>query len=382
MPHIHWVGTGLSAIPGIKQLIKNGHNITIWNRTVEKAKLSLKDLNPEILEFSIEALTLSLEANDILISMLPGDWHVPLAKICLQKRANFVSSSYIAPEMLQLNTDFKNANLACINEVGLDPGIDHSMAHFLVNDLKKSVRNKDISIDFISYCGGVPKIPNPFRYKFSWSPAGVLKALKSPSKSIKNGEVWNVDRPWDAITRYTAPLPEPEEFEVYPNRDSLPFIKQYHFDPDWQINQFVRGTLRLDGWAKAWSNVFAEIESLSFPDGDTRLQEMSDEFWAANAYEENEPDRVILCVSLSAESNSQKLYHKSYVLDAWGNHESSAMARLVSIPVATAVEAIKNGDIKSGVTSAPDTPDLVERWMKMVNSLSQHLEIIDHLQQN
>jgi len=380
MSHIHWVGTGLSAIPGIKRLIENGHKITVWNRTIEKAQSSLKGLNPEIQKFSIEALNSNLNKNDILISMLPGDWHVPLAKICLQKQAHFVSSSYISPEMLVLNSDFKAANLACVNEVGLDPGIDHSMAHFLVNDLKNSLPKNDVSVDFISYCGGVPKIPNPFRYKFSWSPAGVLKALKSPSKSIKNGEIWDVERPWDAITRYTAPLPEPEEFEVYPNRDSLPFLKQYHFNPDWHVNQFVRGTLRLDGWSKAWSNVFSEIENLTFPEGDTRLQEMSNEFWAENAYEENEPDRVILCVSLSAKSNSETLYHKSYVLDAWGTQESSAMARLVSIPVATAVEAIKNGEIKPGVTSAPDSPDLVDRWMVMVESLSQHLEIVDHLQ--
>ena len=380
MSHIHWVGTGLSAIPGIKRLIENGHKITVWNRTIKKAQSSLKGLNPEIQKFSIEALNSNLNKNDILISMLPGDWHVPLAKICLQKQAHFVSSSYISPEMLVLNSNFKAANLACVNEVGLDPGIDHSMAHFLVNDLKNSLPKNDVSVDFISYCGGVPKIPNPFRYKFSWSPAGVLKALKSPSKSIKNGEIWDVERPWDAITRYTAPLPKPEEFEVYPNRDSLPFLKQYHFNPDWHVNQFVRGTLRLDGWSKAWSNVFNEIENLTFPEGDTRLQEMSNEFWAENAYEENEPDRVILCVSLSAKSNSETLYHKSYVLDAWGTQESSAMARLVSIPVATAVEAIKNGEIKPGVTSAPDSPDLVDRWMAMVESLSQHLEIVDHLQ--
>ena len=380
MSHIHWVGTGLSAIPGIKRLIENGHKITVWNRTIEKAQSSLKGLSPEIQKFSIEALNSNLNKNDILISMLPGDWHVPLAKICLKNQAHFVSSSYISPEMLALNSDFKAANLACVNEVGLDPGIDHSMAHFLVNDLKNSLPKKDVSVDFISYCGGVPKIPNPFRYKFSWSPAGVLKALKSPSKSIKNGEIWDVERPWDAITRYTAPLPEPEEFEVYPNRDSLPFIKQYHFNPDWHINQFVRGTLRLDGWSKAWSSVFNEIENLTFPEGDARLQEMSNEFWVKNAYEENEPDRVILCVSLSAKSKSETLYHKSYVLDAWGTQESSAMARLVSIPVATAVEAIKNGEIKPGVTSAPDSPDLVDRWMVMVESLSQHLEIVDHLQ--
>ena len=77
MSHIHWVGTGLSAIPGIKRLIANGHKITVWNRTIEKAQSSLKGLSPEIQKFSIEALNSNLNKNDILISMLPGDWHVP-----------------------------------------------------------------------------------------------------------------------------------------------------------------------------------------------------------------------------------------------------------------------------------------------------------------
>jgi len=381
MQHIHWIGTGLSAIPGIKKLIQDGHQLTVWNRTVHTAKTSLKNLDVEIREFSINDLKKQLNNNDILVSMLPGDWHVPLANLCLEKKSHFVSSSYISPEMLELNQPFQDLKLSCVNEVGLDPGIDHAMAHHLVEDLKSRDLDSDISIDFISYCGGVPKIPNSFRYKFSWSPAGVLKALKSPSKSIKNGREWKVERPWDAITSYVAPLPKPEEFEVYPNRDSLPFISQYNFNQEWNINQFVRGTLRLQGWADAWSGVFKEIESLSFPEGDARLQEMSDNFWKENAYEKGEPDRVILCVSLKAEKNYNPLYHKTYILDAWGTDESTAMARLVSIPVAKAVELIKTGELLSGVSSTPDSPEIVIKWMEMVNSLCQHLEIIDHLKQ-
>ena len=381
MQHIHWIGTGLSAIPGIKKLIQDGHQLTVWNRTVQTAKTSLKTLDVEIREFSINDLKKQLNINDILVSMLPGDWHVPLANLCLEKKSHFVSSSYISHEMRELNQQFQDLQLSCVNEVGLDPGIDHAMAHHLVEDLKSRDLDSDISIDFISYCGGVPKIPNPFRYKFSWSPAGVLKALKSPSKSIKNGREWNVERPWDAITSYVAPLPKPEEFEVYPNRDSIPFISQYNFNQEWNINQFVRGTIRLQGWSDAWSDVFKEIESLSFPEGDARLQEMSDNFWKENAYEKGEPDRVILCVSLKAEKNNNLLYHKTYILDAWGTDESTAMARLVSIPVAKAVELIKSGELKSGVSSTPDSPEIVSKWMEMVYSLCQHLEIIDHLKQ-
>ena len=76
-----------------------------------------------------------------------------------------------------------------MNEIGLDPGIDHLMAHWLVADYRASTAyDGDNALSFISYCGGIPKIENDFRYKFSWSPLGVLKALRSPSKSIRNFE--------------------------------------------------------------------------------------------------------------------------------------------------------------------------------------------------
>ena len=157
---------------------------------------------------------------DVVVSMLPADQPVPLAEMCLGKDAHFVSSSYIAPEMRALDQKAKDAGVCLINEVGLDPGIDHLMAHALVADYKASeAYDAANEISFISYCGGIPKTPNPFRYKFSWSPLGVLKALRSPSKSIRDFKELDVARPWDAISSYEAPLPQPESFEVYPNRD-------------------------------------------------------------------------------------------------------------------------------------------------------------------
>ena len=155
-----------------------------------------------------------------------------------------------------------------MNEVGLDPGIDHLMAHDLVARYRASpAYHADNVLSFTSYCGGVPKIPNPFKYKFSWAPVGVLKALRSPSRSLRDFKELKVDRPWNAITGYDAPLPQPESFEVYPNRDSYPFMEDYRFDKGWKVKDFVRGTIRLNGWAKAWDPVFKEIETLSGPDG-------------------------------------------------------------------------------------------------------------------
>ena len=375
---IHWCGTGLSAIPGLRRLIEAGQPVVVWNRTVEKAQEAVGDLTKDIRAFDLDAIGAALQPGDVAVSMLPGDWHVPLAELCISKGAHFVSSSYIAPEMRALDAKAKEAGLALVNEVGLDPGIDHLMAHALVADYRASdAFDPSNTHSFISYCGGIPKIPNPFRYKFSWSPLGVLKALRSPSKSLAGGAEKIVTRPWDAISSYEAPLPTPEAFEVYPNRDSLPFMAEYGFGPDWAVDTFVRGTLRLNGWKDAWTPVFREIETLTGPQGDARLKEMSDQFWAENAYDEGEPDRVVLCVSLKAENDGQTVWHKTYAMDAWGDDHGTAMARLVSVPVSLAVEAVLAGRIRAGVSAAPSELVLVREWMGVVADLAQHLAIVD-----
>jgi len=377
---VHWCGTGLSAIPGLRKLILDGNKVIVWNRTVRKAREALEGIEVKICAFDIEELEKKLNPKDIVVSMLPGDWHVPLAKLAISKKAHFVSSSYISPEMRNLNNAALDAGVSLVNEIGLDPGIDHLMAHKLVDDFKKSEpMNAETEVSFLSYCGGVPKTPNEFKYKFSWSPLGVLKALKSPSRSIKNFENFEANRPWDAITSYNAPLNKPEEFEVYPNRDSLPFIEQYEFNPNWKIKQFVRGTLRLKGWAKAWDDIFKEIETLNGEAGEKRLTEMSEQFWQNNAYSENEPDRVILCVDLKAEQNQNVFWHKTYKMDAWGDMQGTAMARLVSHPVYLAVTAITDNEIENGVSAAVSKPNLVDKWLKYINNLAQEFDIIDHL---
>ena len=374
---IHWCGTGLSAIPGLRQLITNGHDVIVWNRTIEKAMSAVGDITTSIKEFDIHELDSHLEKGDIVVSMLPGDWHVPLAKLCLKSRSHFVSSSYISPEMQELHNVAIETGLCLVNEVGLDPGIDHLMAHTLIEDYRNSKDQDDENdISFFSYCGGIPKVKNPFCYKFSWSPLGVLKALKSPSRSIKGFKEFDARRPWNAISTYTAPLPVPEEFEVYPNRDSLPFIDQYRLDSNWKIKEFVRGTLRLRGWENAWSEIFSEIEKLSGENDDERLAKMSDQLWLENAYDKNEVDRVVLVVSLKASNGEETKWHKTYVLDAHGDSVSTAMARLVSLPVSFAVEAVAQNKIAPGVSAAPSDMSIVNDWLNKIKNLAQHLEIV------
>ncbi len=377
---IHWCGTGLSSVPGLRKLLAGDVPVVVWNRTPEKAAAVVGDIATDIRAFTPEDLTAAVGVGDVVVSMLPGDWHVPLAEICIAAGAHFVSSSYISPEMAALDGAARDAGVSLINEVGLDPGIDHLMAHWLVADYRAHAGfDAENALSFTSYCGGVPKTPNAFRYKFSWSPLGVLRALRSPSKSIRNFATLDVARPWDAITSYDAPLATPETFEVYPNRDSLPFVKQYEFEPHWKIRDFVRGTMRLNGWTDAWRDVFAEIETLSGPEGDARLTEMSDEFWCDHAYDADEPDRVVLCVTLRAERGGVAVYDKTYTLDAWGDARGSAMARLVSVPVSMAVTDVLARRMAAGVHAAPSDAALIKDWMGEIHTQAQHVAIVDGL---
>ena len=372
---IHWCGTGLSSGPGLRTLLSADHDVVVWNRTVDNAREVIGDLARDIRAYDSDALEAALEPGDVAISMLPADQHVDIARRCLKRDAHFVSSSYIAPEMRALDGAFRGQGLVSINEVGLDPGIDHLLAHDLVARYRNSpAYHVDNVLSFTSYCGGVPKVANAFKYKFSWAPLGVLKALRSPSRSLLDFQERNVDRPWNAITTYHAPLPTAESFEVYPNRDSYPFMHDYHFDSTWKVRDFVRGTIRLNGWAEAWAPIFREIETLSGAAGDARLAAMSTELLAQNSYAPGEPDRVLLFVSLSAERDGKAVFQETWAMDAAGNESGSAMARLVSIPVAIATESVLRGELEAGVQAAPSDPALVSSWINQIRPLADYME--------
>ena len=383
MTNIHWLGTGLSAIPGLKMLIENGHSVLVYNRTVEKAIKALSDVKGDyqVFVFSLQSLEENVATGDIVVSMLPGNFHVPVAELCLSLNAHFVSSSYISDEMRALNDAAKEKNLCFVNEVGLDPGIDHSMSHALVDDYKNSPKySSNNEHSFLSYCGGLSDVPNDFCYKFSWSPLGVLKALMSTSVSIRNGDVFTVTKPWESVELYPLPMPWGEdEFEVYPNRDSLPFIEQYQMDDGLQIKQFVRGTLRYKGWKNAWRDIFSEVDTLDASIAEDRLKEISDDLWDRYSYKDEEVDRVILTVELKVENDTEVVWHKQYLMDTLGNDNGSAMAQLVSCSVALAVEAVLGNEISSGVTAAPHQNKLVTRWLDQAEDISDHFVLIDHL---
>ena len=361
MQHIHWLGTGLSSIPGIRRLAKNYDNLTIWNRTLEKAEQSINHVSKDNVlakKLDMESLSESLKSGDIIVSQLPANHHLSIAKLCLEKKCHFATSSYISQDMRNLDNDAKKNNLVFINEVGLDPGIDHFFSHLLVKKLSDTnLTNLDVT--YHSYCGGFPAIPNDFKYKFSWSPVGVIKALNNDAKFVRNFETVT-ETPYKNVGKYTV---NDEIYEAYPNRDSTPYIKEYHFDPKWKIQEFVRGTLRLNGWENAWTDIFKMLDNKS-PELDHEIDNLGAELWKKHPYLQGEQDRVVLFVKLLAHQNNQEVFNGFYFLDEKGSGENTAMGNLVSITLSCAIDLIIQNKMQYGVQAAPHDENLINYFFK------------------
>ena len=372
MKNIHWLGSGLSSIPGIRRLASNNYNLTVWNRTLSKAEKSIdhvKTDNVAAKTFNINEIADKVEQGDIIVSQLTASMHLDIAKICLEKKCHFVTTSYLSSDIKNLNEQAVAQNLIFINEVGLDPGIDHFFSHLLVQELK-SLNLNNLSVSYKSYCGGIPAIPNDFKYKFSWSPVGVIKALNSPAKFIQHFEEKLVSQPYKEVKNY---LINNENFEAYPNRDSLPYIEEYLFSPEWKIKEFVRGTLRLNGWTLAWKEIFNMLEKQD-ANIEEQIQQKSDELWNSYRYDKDEEDRVVLWVNLEAEQQDKKVFSSTYQLDEKGSGENTAMAKLVSITLSAAVDLMLQNKLQPGVQAAPSNKHIIDYFFKILSDYSIKIE--------
>ncbi|WP_319496182.1 saccharopine dehydrogenase C-terminal domain-containing protein [uncultured Cohaesibacter sp.] len=383
---IHWLGAGLASVPGIRRLIAKDYEFHLWEQDLSKATAATKGLsgNFTLHQADKKAMAEAIAPGDIVVSMLPASMHLAIARLCLEKCAHFVSSSYISPEMAALDEDAKQKGLVFVNEVGLDPGIDHLLSHLLVEEYKASPQFDPANEhDYQSYCGGFPAIANDFTYKFSWSPLGVLKALKNPAKAIVNSKVVDIAKPWEAVKDYDVALEDGmETFQSYPNRDSVVFMPHYGISEDWNMKRFVRGTLRLAGWSEAWKDIFNTIEMTTADKVDAELGPLSDKLWADHRYEEGEFDRVVLTVELKVMRNGITIWHKAKSIDSLGSRHASAMARLVSNTVSLATEAAYKGQLKPGVQAAPANPSVIREWLETIAELGDAVHHTDYCVQS
>jgi len=368
MTNIHWLGAGLSSIPGIRRIASSKHNITVWNRTIEKAQNSINHVNiptAKAKKLDFQLLENEIKKGDIVVSQLSTNMHLDVAKLCLKNHTHFATTSYLSKDLKDLDNEAKSKNLIFLNEIGLDPGIDHFFSHLLVDDLNQ-LQLSDISVSYKSYCGGIPAIPNNFKYKFSWSPVGVIKALNNPAEFIENFNEKIISKPYEHISNYEI---NNETFESYPNRNSLPYIKEYLFPNSWKIKEFVRGTLRLEGWASSWNEIFNMLKTSS-----DKLEEKilvkSDELQSKYQYQQDEEDRVVLWVNLEAQKNNECVWSGTYCLDEKGSGENTAMAKLVSITLSAAIDLMIEGQLKPGVQIAPSDRDIINYFFKILSEYS------------
>ena len=193
---------------------------------------------------------------DLVISMLPARYHIEVAKDCLAYGKNLVTASYVSPEMEQLDQQVKNKGLVFLNEIGVDPGIDHMSAMKVIDDIREKGGKMLL---FESYTGGLiapQSDTNLWNYKFTWNPRNVVVAGQGgAAKFIQEGKFKYI--PYHKLFRRTEFLDIPDygKFEVYANRDSLKYRSAYGLE---NVLTLYRGTIRRVGFSKAW-NMFVQL---------------------------------------------------------------------------------------------------------------------------
>lgn len=418
------LGAGLVSRPHVNYLLDQpDFLVTVASRTVSKAEklvgdhprgkaLSLNVKNDAMLEKLVSE-------NDLAVSLLPYTYHVKVAKLCLKHQKNMVTTSYVSDEMNALDEEAKKAGLLILNEIGVDPGIDHMSAMRVINNVKNE--GGKIS-SFKSYCGGLPAPEantNPWGYKFSWSPRGVVMAGKNSAKFLMDNKITDIPGPELFANHWEVDIPGFGKLEAYPNRNSVPYRNIYNID---DTNTMFRGTLRYPGWCITMKKIVDiellddekeyDLEGRTYADFMKNLLNISEsdnlkkalaEKWEMDEssdaihrmdwigllgnekiglekgtamdifckilldklkYDSGERDLLVLHHEFLAEYPEKKQKITSTMIDYGIPNGDSSMSRTVGLPGAIAVKLILNGEIKTKGVKIPVEPQIYEPVLK------------------
>ena len=420
MKRILVLGAGLVSRPMVRYLLEvPDFEVSVASRTVSKAEeLVGTHARGKAIAINVDddaALEKLVAGADLAVSLLPYTYHVKVANLCLKYRKPLVTTSYVSDAMRALDGAAKQAGVILLNEIGLDPGIDHMSAMKIIHDVQRS-GGKVAS--FMSYCGGLPAPEandNPLGYKFSWSPKGVVMAGRNDARYLKDGKEIFVPGVDLFGHRWPLKVAEGYEFEAYPNRNSLPYIELYGLAG---ARTMLRGTLRNPGWC-ATLKAIADLGVLKDDAVKTGIAALSPARWlrayvpgsgqlradAAQklglkgsdpildrlawlgmfdekpvgiaqgsnldilaklmldrmAYKPGERDMVVLHHEFVAEypgKPGRRIF--STLIDCGITNGDSAMARTVSLPAAIAVRMILQGQIRLTGVQIPVTPAVYE----------------------
>ncbi|UCE58168.1 MAG: saccharopine dehydrogenase NADP-binding domain-containing protein [Phycisphaerales bacterium] len=416
------LGAGLVTRPLVRHLLNQpDFKVTVASRTVSKAE-ALVDGHPDgttltLLAGETDKLEKLISEHDLSISLLPAPLHPVVAELCIKHKKHMVTTSYVGPKMQELDGPAKQAGIMVLNEIGVDPGIDHMSAMRIIDDVRK--RGGKVS-SFKSYCGGLPAPAdndNPWGYKFSWSPRAVCTAGKNSACYRLNGE--RVDIPGPQLftdNRHGMDIEGIGYLESYPNRDSLGYIDIYGLEG---IDTMFRGTFRYPGWCETlkkvvdlglleetpatyqpgttfaqfmgtfvknpgsgdvrkdlaaqlgieessaildrfeWLGLFSD-EEVGITDRETTpLDILANRMELKMPYRKGERDMIVLCHDFFAKFPSGPDEHITSTLIDYGQVEGdSSMARTVSLPAAVGAKLILAGKVMLPGVHVPVIPEI------------------------
>ncbi len=254
MKRILILGAGRVAGPAVRYLLEKGQiEITVADLAIGNAQAIIgTHANARAIGIDVKDesdLVGHIATVDIVISLLPWSYHPTIARLCLDHGRHLVTASYVSAEMTALDARARKKGLCFLNEVGVDPGLDHMSAMDVIHKIRKDGGKVD---SFFSYCGGLPALEsnnNPLGYKFSWSPEGAMTAATNDGRYLEHGRV--IEVPGSELFRHywLKSVPGAGVFEAYVNRDALPYLSIYGIE---KASGIYRGTLRNIGYCETW----------------------------------------------------------------------------------------------------------------------------------
>ena len=366
-----------------------------------------------------------IQRHDVVISLLPPAMHLEVAQDCIQLGKHMVTASYVSKQIFRLGDEARQRALVFMNELGLDPGIDHMSAMQRIHEIKR--KGGKITA-FYSYTGGLvapESDTNPWHYKFSWNPRNVVLAGQGTAQFLENGQLKYI--PYRRLFRQyrTIQVPNMGEYEVYANRDSLLYKEAYGLD---NVATLFRGTIRHKGFCDAWNAlVRIGLTDATFPIVDSdklTWHELLEAFLGISEGQGSVKDRIARLIDLEPDNPvmdqlewlglfskrkirtanaTPALLLENLLLEKWAlkpsdkdmvimqhvfeyeirrkkfrltstltmkgeNAEHTAMSKLVGLPLGIFVKLLMLGKVSTTGVSIPTMPEVYEPVMEELKS--------------
>jgi saccharopine dehydrogenase-like NADP-dependent oxidoreductase len=428
MKKILVLGAGLSSASLIQYLLKNARKenweITVADSNLDAAKIRIgrnkagKAITLDILdEYKRSSI---VKKSNLVISLLPPSLHHLVAFNCIEARIPMITASYVSEEMKKLHPLALKAGVLLLNEIGLDPGIDHMSAMEMIHNVQK--KGGKIT-SFESYCGGLvaPEFDNnPWHYKFTWNPRNVVLAGQNTAKYLENGLLKLIPPSRIFGQTKTIKVKGHGSFDAYANRDSLSYIDPYGISTAQTV---LRGTLRAKGFCESWQQLVSlgltddsyeliQPETLTYRDWlcslipNANLQNLEDEICSfsnlkksSKAYknmiwlglfepkpiglqkatpaqalqkllqekwmlEKGELDQIVMKHEIGYQIKGNQYLMEASLVVTGENQVQTAMAKTVGLPMGIAAKLILQGNIKSSGVQIPINKEIYQPILK------------------